>query len=154
MIDTNANKMTRSRWLDWQPTPRTTVDQPPHEATKPSKPSVSLSSVGFVGADAAEIFVKDDVSSPVFVAAEDSSGTIPAMPPGVRLLEWNPKEPPVAIESCSLVVNTTLFAKSTLNQLRIALAQPKRSVGWSVAQLVDRLAQVGVRVVLESDLNI
>lgn len=39
---------------------------------------------------------------------------------------------------------------STLEQLRVALTQPKRWVGWSVPQLVDRLAQVGVFVALEA----
>jgi hypothetical protein len=69
---------------------------------------------------------------------------------GVRLLEWNLKEPPVAIESCAIVTDTARFARNTLEQLRTALAEPKRWVGWSVPQLIDRLAQVGVRVSLES----
>jgi hypothetical protein len=33
----------------------------------------------------------------------------------------------------------------------VALAEPKRWVGWSVPQLIDRLAQVGVTVTLESE---
>jgi hypothetical protein len=45
---------------------------------------------------------------------------------------------------------TCLFARTTLEQLRIALAAPKRWVGWTIPQLIDRLAQVGVRVALES----
>ena len=53
-----------------------------------------------------------------------------------------------------MVIDTALFAKSTLKQLRIALRQPKRWVGWSVPQLVDRLAQVGVVVTLETISNI
>jgi hypothetical protein len=72
------------------------------------------------------------------------------MPPGVRLLAWNLKEPPVAIEVCAVVIDTALFARTTLGQLRKALAYPKRWVGWSVPQLIDRLAQVGVFVALES----
>ena len=36
-------------------------------------------------------------------------------------------------------------------QLGVALAQPKRWVGWSTPQLIDRLAQVGVIVTLESE---
>ena len=78
----------------------------------------------------------------------------PSMPGGVRLIEWKLKEPPVAVETCAVVIDTTLFAKSTLEQLRIALAQPKRWVGWSVPQLVDRLAQVGVVVTLETISNV
>jgi hypothetical protein len=73
-----------------------------------------------------------------------------AMPPGVRLLAWNLKKPPVAIETCAVVTDSALFARTTLEQLRRALAHPKRRVGWSVPQLIDRLAQVGVIVALES----
>lgn len=74
---------------------------------------------------------------------------IPTIPPGVRLVAWRLKEPPVAIESCAVVTDSTLFARTTLKQLRTALAHPKRWVGWSVPQLIDRLAQVGVVVALE-----
>jgi hypothetical protein len=80
--------------------------------------------------------------------------TIPAMPPGVRLIDWKLKEPPVAIDICSVVVEPEKFARTTLNELRIALANQtarrKQCVGWTVVQLIDRLAQVGVRVVLET----
>lgn len=79
---------------------------------------------------------------------------IPAMPPGVSLVVWKLKEPPVAIETCAVVTDTALFAKTTLEQLRIALRQPKRWVGWGVPQLVDRLAQVGVVVTLETISNV
>jgi hypothetical protein len=76
--------------------------------------------------------------------------TIPAMPPGVRLIAWKLKEPPVSIETCAVITDSALFVRTTLGQLRRALAQPKRWVGWSVPQLIDRLAQVGVIVALES----
>jgi len=75
---------------------------------------------------------------------------IPTMPHGVHLVSWNLKEPPVAIEVCSLVTDTALFAKTTLQQLQIALATPQRWIGWPVPQLIDRLAQVGVIVALEA----
>jgi hypothetical protein len=76
---------------------------------------------------------------------------VPTMPPQVRLLEWKLKEPSVAIETSSVVSDTALFARRTLEQLRTTLAHPKRWVGWSVPQLIDRLAQVGVNVTLESE---
>ena|SRR5258708_7130693 len=71
---------------------------------------------------------------------------IPLMPPGVRLVSWDLKHPPVAIETCAVVTDSALFARSTLEQLRVALAEPRRWVGWTVPQLIDRLAQVGVVV--------
>ncbi len=72
-----------------------------------------------------------------------------ALPAGVRLFSWNLKDPPVAIETCAVVTDPALFARSTLEQLRVALENPKRWVGWSVPQLIDRLAQVGAIVALK-----
>jgi hypothetical protein len=68
---------------------------------------------------------------------------------GIRLVEWRLKEPPVLIECASVVVNPPLFARTTLAQLGTALANPTRWVGWTVEQLIDRLAAVGVVVILE-----
>ncbi len=42
-----------------------------------------------------------------------------------------------------------LFVRTTLDQLRIALAEHKRRVGWTVEELIDRLHQVGVEVAVE-----
>jgi hypothetical protein len=52
------------------------------------------------------------------------------------------------------VTDPAVFARTTLEELRVALDNPKRWVGWSVAQLIERLAQVGVSVVLEKEVNI
>jgi len=79
-----------------------------------------------------------------------SRTAIPPMPPRVRLVVWNLKEPPVGIETATVVVNPALFARTTLVQLGAALANPTRWVGWSIPQLIDRLAQVGVTVVVEA----
>lgn len=78
-----------------------------------------------------------------------SRAAAPMMPPGVRLVNWDPKRPPVAIETCTVVTDTILFANATLKQLQRALTT-RRWVGWSIPQLMDRLAQVGVVVALES----
>jgi hypothetical protein len=75
---------------------------------------------------------------------------IPTMPPGVRLIAWNLKEPPIVIEYHALVTDPAKFARANLGELRQRLSHPKRKYGWSVPQLVDRLAQVGVCVALES----
>jgi len=73
----------------------------------------------------------------------------PALPPSVRVVSWNLKQPPVAIEVCAVVADPALFARTTVEQLKIALAEPTRWVGWSIPQLIDRLAQVGVIVMLD-----
>ena len=77
---------------------------------------------------------------------------VPAMPPGVRLVRWSLKEPPVAIEMCTtVVINPDRFAKSTLLQLQAALKGKRWLAGhWTTAELVERLKQVGVEVELDS----
>jgi hypothetical protein len=80
------------------------------------------------------------------LAALRRRNTIPLMPPGVRLIGWHLKEPPIAIESCAIVIDPAAFARSTLEQLWNALENPKRWIGWTIPQLVDRLAQIGVEV--------
>lgn len=75
--------------------------------------------------------------------------TVPPMPPGVRAHCWNLKVPPIAIDSCSIVTDCDLFARTTLEQLRIALAEPRRWIGWTLPQLIDRLRQVGVDIEIE-----
>ena len=74
---------------------------------------------------------------------------VPLMPAHVRLVSWNPKDPPILIESCSVVVEVPLFIKSTLAQLAAAMSDPKRWTGWTAEQLVNRLNQVGVVVELD-----
>jgi hypothetical protein len=74
---------------------------------------------------------------------------IPAMPPGVCLVAWELKKPPVAIEYHAVVTDSGKFASATLEELRECLTNPRRKYGWPVPQLMDRLAQVGVTVALE-----
>lgn len=76
--------------------------------------------------------------------------TIPAMPPGVRLVCWRPKKPPVVLERWSVVNDVHAFACYTLAQLQSALQGKNWLAGnWSPAELTERLEQVGVKVVLE-----
>jgi hypothetical protein len=76
---------------------------------------------------------------------------IPPMPRGLRLVRWNLKDTPVRLDCCSVVTDTARFAETTVEQLRIALGDPNRCVGWSVAQLIERLDRVGVSLVLEKE---
>jgi hypothetical protein len=76
---------------------------------------------------------------------------IPTMPPGIHLVSWTLKEPPIAIEYHAVVIDPSKFARATLEELRERLTNPRWRYGWSVPQLIDRLAQVGVTVALESE---
>ena len=43
------------------------------------------------------------------------------MPVGVRLIKWDPKDPPVAIVRMGIVANVDKFIGATLRQLRARL---------------------------------
>jgi hypothetical protein len=79
--------------------------------------------------------------------------TIPVMPSGVRLLAWDPKEPPIALETFLLVTDSVLFARAALREISERLTNPKRKYGRPVAQLVAHLARVGVLVVLNAEIQ-
>ena len=74
--------------------------------------------------------------------------TIPEMPSGVRLLAWDPKERPIALEAYLLVTNSVLFAKTAVSEIGERSTNPKRKYGRPVAQLVGHLSRVGVLVAL------
>lgn len=74
--------------------------------------------------------------------------TVPAMPPGIGLISWNLKEPPVAIEYAAVVTDTAKFARATLGELAARIRNPRRKYGWTIPQLIDRLGQVGVIVTI------
>ena len=71
----------------------------------------------------------------------------PKMPPGVTLIEWNPKPPPVGISYCAVVNDVEGFITDTLTQLGKLLdskAEPDRA--RKLRDLVDALEQCGVVV--------
>ncbi len=83
--------------------------------------------------------------------------TVPPMPPGVRLVSWQPKAAPVAITRFAIVTDVPLFVRSTLQQLAHALAweagdENRRWLAGhrSSRELRDYLEQVGVQVSLEA----
>jgi hypothetical protein len=77
--------------------------------------------------------------------------TSPPMPRGVRLLKWEPKNPPIAIVRLGIVSNVPKFIAATLLQLQARLEGKDFLAGnWPLRELVDRLEQVGVVVKVES----
>ena len=72
------------------------------------------------------------------------------MPKGVRLVDWQPKCAPVAIDVCTVVVDVHKFVQAELQALDSRLNNP--SVihgGFTVPQMLDRLRQAGVTVELD-----
>jgi hypothetical protein len=71
----------------------------------------------------------------------------PPMPPGVRLVRWTPKQPPVLLQHCSVVIDVEQFVSATLAQLWARLQGKDFVAGnWSQRELIERLEQVGVEV--------
>lgn len=76
--------------------------------------------------------------------------TCPALPKGVRLIRWEPKPAPVAIDVCSLVVDIPEFIHGELRALNSRLNDPGTiRGGFTVWQMLDRLARAGLVVELE-----
>lgn len=75
----------------------------------------------------------------------------PAMPHGVRLVRYGPKQPPVQISCCETVVGVERFIQSTLRQLAARLnGESGWRYGWrSLSELLARLAAVGCIVALD-----
>jgi hypothetical protein len=72
------------------------------------------------------------------------------MPPGVRLLQWEAKDPPIAIVRMGIVSNVDKFIDATLRELRARLEGKDFLAGnWSLRELIERLEQVGVHVKME-----
>jgi hypothetical protein len=72
------------------------------------------------------------------------------MPPGVRLIRWEPKDAPIQVSPCSVVTNTEKFIRSTLRQVEARL-QGKRWLagGWTLSILLERLEACGCFVKLD-----
>ena len=70
---------------------------------------------------------------------------IPAMPPGVGLVHWEPKSAPVILTHYSVVTDVDRFIRMTLLELNAAVAGKHWQAGHrSVRELVDRLEECGV----------
>ena len=70
---------------------------------------------------------------------------IPPMPPGVRLVHWEPKLAPVILTHYAVVTEVPQFISVTLLELKAALEGKRWQAGhWSVRELVDRLEQCGI----------
>jgi hypothetical protein len=72
------------------------------------------------------------------------------IPNGIRLIRWESKTAPVAIDVCSVVVDVPKFIESELRALDSRLNNPGTiRGGFTVWQMLDRLAQAGLIVELE-----
>jgi len=81
------------------------------------------------------------------IALLQGRAALSSMPPGVRLVRWDPKQPPILLERCSVVIDVEKFISATLAQIRARLEGRDFAAGnWPLRELVERLEQVGVEV--------
>lgn len=75
----------------------------------------------------------------------------PAMPAGVRLVSWFPKDAPIQLSRCETVTNTEKFIRSTLRQLEARLSgKDWLAGGWGLSGLLARLEACGCCVALDN----
>jgi hypothetical protein len=73
----------------------------------------------------------------------------PAMPPGVRLVRWQPLPAPVSLNRWLKVLDTGRFVEGTLRQLSARLSGDDFGAGnWSLSELLEFLERVGVTVTI------
>ena len=77
---------------------------------------------------------------------------IPAMPPGIRLVHWQPKPAPLILTHFAVVTDVSRFISITLLELKAALSGKRWLAGHRTArELVDRLEQCGVLVEINEE---
>lgn len=129
-----------NKWLEW--TPKAIEKAPDPEPSKPTE----LSFDGFVGSPPKAFPI---IEGGVAEVKAQPPGC-PAMPAGARLIHWEPKKAPVAIDVCTVVVDVQRFIEAELRDLDSRLNFPWTiRGGWTVPQILDRLRQAGVQVKIE-----
>lgn len=73
------------------------------------------------------------------------------MPDGVLLISWAPRDPPVCLSPCEVVVNVPKFISTTLRQLDACLrGETWLSGHWGLQGLLDRLTACGCHGALDN----
>ena len=137
----------RSEWLDWQPPQDSFVG---FEGSLPGESSIiqTLECTETRSARSSRGRIIEKVGRTVpSKPTKPTAEKIPPMPPGVTLIAWNPKHPPVGISYCAVVNDVEGFISDTLTQLGKLLdskAEPETT--RQLRDLVDALEQCGVVV--------
>jgi hypothetical protein len=167
----------RNRWMDWTPKARIMADAAESEPTKPTKPGFdgfvgppcgksrirprSVSDHHLLAREReqkAELLTEltrrrrkaiEKLNTMVepqdrLVLAPDAC---PPLPQGVRLVRYQPKEPPIGIDLCSVVTNVDKFIRFELRELDGRLNNPVQiRDGWGVFAILERLRQAGLEL--------
>jgi hypothetical protein len=83
--------------------------------------------------------------------AVPNPSSCPPLPRGVRLVRYQPKTPPVAIQVVSIANDIDKFLRHYLRELDARLNSPVQiRGGGSVFEILDKLAEVGVELAIET----
>jgi hypothetical protein len=74
------------------------------------------------------------------------------LPPGVRVLRYEPKAVPFAVASVSVVTNAGKFFRVYLTNLALRVDQPAAYAAPSLADILSKLADAGLDLITDSDL--
>ena len=94
--------------------------------------------------EAAIAFLRDRESKPPSLEEVKA-----VLPPGVRLVNYEPKQPPFAVAPVSIVTNAGKFYRAYLKDLAIRLAKPKGYHCPPLADILSKLADAGLELKIE-----
>jgi hypothetical protein len=73
----------------------------------------------------------------------------PHLPPGVRLVKYAPKPPPVAVAPVSIVTDVDKFIRAYVSDLEYRLLRPEAHACAPLPEILAKLAEVGLELALE-----
>jgi hypothetical protein len=94
--------------------------------------------------EAAIAFLRDRESKPLSLEEVKA-----VFPPGVRLVNYEPKQPPFAVAPVSIVTNAGKFYRAYLKDLALRLAKPKGYHCPPLADILSKLADAGLELEIE-----
>jgi hypothetical protein len=94
--------------------------------------------------EAAIAFLRDRESKPLSLEEVKA-----VFPPGVRLVNYEPKQPPFAVAPVSIVTNAGKFYRAYLKDLALRLAKPKGYHCPPLADILSKLADAGLELKIE-----
>lgn len=74
----------------------------------------------------------------------------PPLPAGVKLVRYEPKDPPVAIAPVSIVTDVDKFIRAYLRDLAHRIQRPGTHACAPLPEILAKLAEVGLELTLET----
>jgi hypothetical protein len=95
--------------------------------------------------EAAIAFLRDRESKPPSLDEIQAS-----LPPGVKLVNYEPKQPPFAVAPVSVVTNAGKFFRAYLGDLRWRLEHPEGYAAQPLPDILAKLAEAGLELKIDA----